>query len=66
MTPMDEAFCGVRMGVDYPRPLVDSETVARESREKWWAYRKEDTVKAANAGIVGRHVRPRKARKEKK
>lgn len=66
MTPMDEAFCGVRMDVDYPRPLVDSETVARESREKWWAYRKEDTVKAANAGIVARHVRPRKARKEKK
>lgn len=63
MTPMDEAFCGVRMGIDYPRPLVDSETVARESREKWWAFRKEDTVKAANAGILARHVRPRKVGK---
>ena len=63
MTPMDEAFCGVRMGVDYPRPLVDTEMVARVSREKWWAFRKEDTVKAANAGILARHVRPRKVGK---
>ncbi len=60
MTPMDEAFAGVRIGVDYPRPLVDSETVSRVARERWWAFRKEAVVKQENAGIIARHVRPRK------
>jgi deoxyribodipyrimidine photo-lyase len=60
MTPMDEAFAGVSIGVDYPRPLVDSETVSRVARERWWAFRKEAVVKQENAGIIARHVRPRK------
>ncbi|MGI9191104.1 MAG: deoxyribodipyrimidine photo-lyase/cryptochrome family protein [Chitinophagaceae bacterium] len=60
MTPMDEAFAGVRIGIDYPKPLVDAETVARIARARWWAFRKQDSVKQENAGIIARHVRPRK------
>jgi deoxyribodipyrimidine photo-lyase len=66
MTPMDEAFAGVRIGIDYPRPLVDSETASRVARERWWAFRKEAVVKQENAGIIARHVRPRKKIKYEK
>ncbi len=60
MTPIDETFCGVTIGKDYPAPIVDMEESARVAREKIWGHRKFDKVKTEQKRILKTHVRPTK------
>ncbi len=65
MTPRQQAHGGVRIGVDYPPPLVDHEAAAREAREKLRAVRRDggarDEARAIHRRHGSRRRRPRRS-----
>jgi len=50
-----QARCGVRVGVDWPLPVVDLERATREAKTRLHQRRALPEVKAAEADIVRRH-----------
>ncbi|MFN5355123.1 MAG: deoxyribodipyrimidine photo-lyase/cryptochrome family protein [Bacteroidota bacterium] len=58
MTLMDEAFYGIRLGRDYPRPLIDMEQGVRPQVERLWALRKDVEVRAEKQRMIETHARP--------
>lgn len=59
MTLFDQEFCGVRLGEDYPYPLVDLRISGKNAREKIWGHRNNAIVKSEKKRILSTHVRPR-------
>lgn len=59
MPPIDQEFCGVAIGKDYPFPLVDLESSGKAAREKIWRHRKNEVVKEEKKRIVKTHTRNR-------
>jgi deoxyribodipyrimidine photo-lyase len=58
MTQIDEAFCGVKIGIDYPAPLVDLKESGKEARAKIWGQRPLKKVKTEKQRILEKHTRP--------
>lgn len=56
MTEMDQVFCGVRIGVDYPKPIVDVKEAARNASSQLYALRKNDLVKSEGKRILKKHT----------
>ena len=50
-----QAQCGVRVGEDWPEPLVDLEAATRRAKARVHALRADPAVRAAKAEIVERH-----------
>jgi len=50
-----QARCGVRVGVDWPMPVVDLERATREAKARFHQRRALPEVKAGEADIVRRH-----------
>ena len=57
MPILEQLFCGVEIGNDYPFPIVDHVTSARISREKIWSHRKHKSVQAEKERIIRTHIR---------
>lgn len=57
MTKMDQAFCGVSIGQDYPTAIVDLTESGKRARDKIWGHRKNDTVKKDSKRILATHTR---------
>ncbi len=57
MTAMEQIFCGVTIGKDYPRPIVDLKSSSQKAREKIWGHRDHTLVKAEKKRILLTHVR---------
>ena len=57
MTEMDQEFCGVHIGNDYPEPLFELEESAKAAREKIYGHRKNDLVKKEKKRIISVHTR---------
>ena len=55
MPPEVQAHCGVLVGQDIPRPVVDLETATREAKARLHARRGQPAVRAAKAAVVDRH-----------
>lgn len=55
--PMEAIMLGVRIGEDYPEPVVDLPSAAREARERLWGWRRRADVKREGERILARHVR---------
>jgi len=68
MTQMEQSFCGVAIGDDYPHPIVDLQESARAARDKIWGHREHPEVKQDARRILAKHVRKgsRKRRKRQK
>lgn len=66
MTEMEQEFCGVVIGRDYPAPLVDLVESGRAARAKIWGHRADPLVRAEKKRIVATHVRKSKPWKKKK
>ncbi|MFM7105282.1 MAG: FAD-binding domain-containing protein [Flavobacteriales bacterium] len=60
MTLQEQVEFHVRLGVDYPFPIIDLETAARRAREAIWGHRKNDEVKAENMRILETHARKKR------
>ena len=56
MSVMEQAFCGVIIGKDYPIPVIDLQESSRISRKKVWGHRKHPLVQKENKRILKRHV----------
>ena len=65
MTVIDQLFCGLEIGKDYPLPIVDFVESGKIAREKIWAYRKLKQVKQDNKRMIEMHARPRPLKKKK-
>ena len=56
MTPMEQLFCGVMIGEDYPGPVVNLKESAKVARDKIWGHREHNEVKKENKRILRMHV----------
>ena len=56
MSVMEQAFCGVIIGKDYPIPVIDLQESSRIARKKVWGHRKHPLVQKENKRILKRHV----------
>lgn len=60
MTIMDQAFCGVHIGKDYPLPIVDLKSSGKRARDKIWGHRQNKEVREDSQRILSIHTRPNK------
>lgn len=56
MSLLEQSFCGVTIGEDYPAAIVDLKTSARIARDKIWTHRKHPAVHVEKKRIVSTHV----------
>ena len=57
MSSLEQEFCGVRIGKDYPHPIVDLEESGRRARNKIWGHRKNELVQQEKKRILSTHTR---------
>ena len=57
MSAIEQEFCGVVLGQNYPLPIVHLEESARAARAKVWGHRKHPLVQKENKRILGKHVK---------
>lgn len=60
MTGMEQAFCGVRIGEDYPAPVVDLAASGKHARSQLWGHRGDPLVREEKRRILDVHARKRK------
>jgi deoxyribodipyrimidine photo-lyase len=56
MTAMDQLFCEVTIGNDYPLPIVDLQESARLARDKIWGHKKHPAVQKEKMRLLNTHV----------
>lgn len=56
MPLMEQNFCGITIGKDYPAPIVDLKTSAKIARDKIWGHKKHPAVIAEKNRILTTHV----------
>ncbi len=57
MTELEQQFCGVIIGKDYPKPIVDLTESGKKARNKIWGHRKDPAVKSEKERILKVHTR---------
>lgn len=65
MPPLTQLEVGVRIGVDYPEPIVDHATAYRSARERVHAWKRRPEVREESREVYARHgsrKRPRPRR----
>jgi len=56
MTTMEQLFCEVKLGEDYPFPIVDLTESARIARDKIWGHKKHPAVQNEKIRLLNTHV----------
>jgi deoxyribodipyrimidine photo-lyase len=56
MTAMEQTFCGVLIGEDYPVPIVNLQESARIARDKIWGHKKHPAVQKEKQRLLNTHV----------
>ncbi|WP_282072409.1 cryptochrome/deoxyribodipyrimidine photo-lyase family protein [Polaribacter atrinae] len=56
MSLMEQTFCGVTIGEDYPHPIVDLKISAKKARDKIWGHKKHPAVLAEKQRLLATHV----------
>ena len=59
MTTMEQTFCGVQIGKDYPLPIVDLQESSRLARAKIWGHKKHPAVQQEKKRLLQTHVNAR-------
>ncbi len=57
MTELEQQFCGVTIGKDYPFPIVDLAESGRKARTKIWGHRGRAEVRKESQRILKTHTR---------
>ncbi|MFN4147807.1 MAG: deoxyribodipyrimidine photo-lyase/cryptochrome family protein [Runella sp.] len=60
MTPLEQKFYDIKIGVDYPYPIVNYEIANKRSLEILHQFRKREDTKIENERIIGIHVSRKK------
>ncbi len=58
MTLMDQSFCGVIIGKDYPAPIVNMEDTRKYASDILWALKEDPLVLKESRRILGIHTLP--------
>jgi deoxyribodipyrimidine photo-lyase len=58
MTLLDQEFCRLKVGLDYPNPIIDLEIAAKMARDKIWGHRKNGLVQKYKKRILEKHTNP--------
>lgn len=61
MSAMEQVFCGVTIGKDYPSPIVDLELSSKAARTKIWSHRKHPEVQKEKSRILNTHVNKKRS-----
>lgn len=56
MTAMEQTMYGIKIGVDYPAPIVDLEKAHRHAREVMWGMQEKPDVMRESVRILKRHT----------
>jgi deoxyribodipyrimidine photo-lyase len=56
MTILEQELYGVKLGMEYPFPIVDIETAGSLARDKIWGHRNHPLVQAESKRIVLKHT----------
>jgi deoxyribodipyrimidine photo-lyase len=59
MTAMEQTFCGVTIGKDYPLPIINLQESARIARDKIWGHKKHPAVQKEKKRLLQTHVKLR-------
>ncbi len=57
-TNLEQQLYKIKIGIDYPAPIIDLNKAAKEARDKIWAKRKEAAVRIESKRILKRHTVP--------
>ncbi|WP_220717933.1 cryptochrome/deoxyribodipyrimidine photo-lyase family protein [Agarivorans litoreus] len=58
LTDMEQAMYQVKLGVDYPMPIVDLSKSYKQAQQLLWSWRNKPMVKAEAKRLLQCHVRP--------
>jgi deoxyribodipyrimidine photo-lyase len=61
---LEMLFYNFELGRDYPKPIVDLKTSARQASDALWAVKKSEESKANGKVILAKHVIPNQKRQE--
>ena len=53
---MEQTLYGVKIGVDYPAPVVDLSETRKSASDQVWAMRKTKKARQEGARILQKHV----------
>jgi len=56
MTVMEQTFCDVIIGKDYPLPIINLQESARLARDKIWGHKKHPMVQKEKKRLLQKHV----------
>lgn len=56
MTVLEQSFCGVTIGKDYPLPIIDLQESSRSARDKIWGHKKHPLVQKEKKRLLQKHV----------
>ena len=56
MSPLEQLFCEVEIGKEYPLPIVDLQESARMARDKIWGHKKHPAVQQEKTRLLNTHV----------
>lgn len=62
LSNMEQEIYDIQIGIDYPAPIIDLESAAKQAREKLWSFRSHPVARAEKSRILAKHVRPRKTK----
>ncbi|MBX2872556.1 MAG: DNA photolyase family protein [Saprospiraceae bacterium] len=57
LTEMEQTLYGLRLGVDYPKPVVDLVESGRIARDKIWGHRSNELVQKESRRILKKHTK---------
>ena len=58
MTIMDQSFCDVTIGIDYPLPIVDLDKTRKHASDILWAMNNDIVVAKESQRIINKHTLP--------
>ena len=58
MTSFEQQFYNLRIGKDYPSPIVDIRLTFKNASKKLWGIRKEKMVRKESKRILSKHTLP--------
>jgi deoxyribodipyrimidine photo-lyase len=58
MTDMDQIMYGIKIGIDYPKPIVHFETAYRHAQQTLWSIKKSEESRLHSRDILSKHSRP--------
>lgn len=63
LSPMEQGFYRLKLGEDYPYPIVDIDQTGKSARELLWSWRSRSEVKQEAKQILHRHTNPNRPRR---